>query len=166
MSLRDRIRRLEKSHGKELKPVFVVMELVTHLNPREPRAPTEAEIEAFKKTLDWRGCPVHLAFWTQATPVMNQHGMCDIRYIHAFLGLVSGHYDAPKRLETTGEYSEYLGEIKAEINTGIAFVTPAEAIRQLLMREDLLGERQERKKKIQSQRPKGTLDIGQIEERA
>jgi hypothetical protein len=64
MSLRDRISKLEKSHGKELKPVFVVMELVTHLNPREPRAPTEAEKEAYKKTLDWTEYPpVHIVYW-------------------------------------------------------------------------------------------------------
>ena len=113
----------------------------------------------------WGGHSGSPAFWTQGMPVLDQHGMWDIRYIPVFLGLVSGHFDVPKELKTTGEYSQYLGKIEAEINAGIAFVTPAEAIRQLLMREDLLEERQRRKKKIQAQGPKGTLDMGQIGEK-
>lgn len=63
----------------------------------------------------------------------------------AFLGVVSGHFEIDKRADTTGDV---LGNITTSINSGIAVVTPAEAVRELLMRDDVIDDR------VQSLRPK------------
>ena len=114
----------------------------------------------------WGGHSGSPTFWVLPMPTLERKGKVEIwniRYIKAFLGLVSGHFDVPKKLKTTGEYS-YLGKIEAGLNAGIACVTPAEEVRQLLMGGDLVKKRQQGKRKIQSQRPKATLDMGQIGE--
>jgi hypothetical protein len=54
-----------------------------------------------------------------------------------FLGLVSAHYDIPTEVR-----SEMTGEVfRAAVNSGIAIVTPAEFVRDLLFRDDLVEER-------------------------
>jgi len=58
------------------------------------------------------------------------------------LGLVSGHFDIEESAETTGDI--LLGKITTPINAGMAFITPAEEIRALIMRDDVVDERQER----------------------
>ena len=64
------------------------------------------------------------------------------RWIMALLGLVSGHWDIDQKAKTTGDI---FGEIRTAINSGIAAVTPAEAIRELLMDdEDVLEDRKQR----------------------
>lgn len=55
-----------------------------------------------------------------------------------FMGLVSGHYDIKQEAKKTGDI---MGTIHVGLNSGIAFVTPAEAVTQLLMREDLIEHR-------------------------
>jgi hypothetical protein len=55
-----------------------------------------------------------------------------------FLGLVSGHFDMAQTAETTGDID---GTVTVAINSGIAVVTPAEAVRELLWREDVLEDR-------------------------
>lgn len=55
------------------------------------------------------------------------------------LGLVSGHFDIKQQAQSTGEIP---GSITTAINSGIAIVTPAEAIRELLWREDVVEDRQ------------------------
>lgn len=115
----------------------------------------------------WGGHSGSPAFWILPVPTLEKKGKLEVwetRYIQAFLGLVSAHFDVPKKLKTSGEYSQFLGEIEAEINAGIACVTPAEAVHQLLMEDDLVKKRQQGKRKIQSQEPKATLDMGQIGE--
>ena len=72
-----------------------------------------------------------------------------------FLGLISAHY--PIAVEAKHE-GDVLGKIETDVNSGIAVVTPAEAIRQLIMREDLVEDRKKRKKKIEGSEPMPTMD--------
>jgi hypothetical protein len=62
----------------------------------------------------------------------------DQGYVMRLLGLVSGHWDIKQKAETVGDI---VGTIRTAINSGIAVVTPAEAIRELLMREDVVEDR-------------------------
>jgi hypothetical protein len=55
-----------------------------------------------------------------------------------FLGLISGHFDIDQMARTAGDID---GTITVAINSGIAVVTPAEAVRELLWREDVLEDR-------------------------
>jgi hypothetical protein len=61
-----------------------------------------------------------------------------------FMGLVSGHYDIEQEAKKIGDI---IGTIQVGLNSGIAFVTPADAVRQLLMREDLVEYRKELSKR-------------------
>jgi hypothetical protein len=54
------------------------------------------------------------------------------------LGLVSGHFDLDQVAETTGDID---GTVTVAINAGIGVVTPAEAVRELLWRDDVVEER-------------------------
>ena len=76
-----------------------------------------------------------------------------------FMGLVSGHYPVPEKAKRTGEFTRIEGDIRTNLNSGIAFVTPAEAVTQLLMREDLMEHRKEFKKMAESQRPTPTFNF-------
>jgi hypothetical protein len=63
--------------------------------------------------------------------------------VTALLGLVSGHFDIEKAAKVEGDI---LGSVTAQINAGMALVTPAERIRELLMRDDVVNERKDREK--------------------
>jgi len=52
----------------------------------------------------------------------------------ALLGLVSGHFDIPQDAVTQGDI---MGRVTTPVNAGIAVVTPAHAIRELLERDDV-----------------------------
>lgn len=69
----------------------------------------------------------------------------DEAHISGFMGLVSGHYGIPIKAETKGDI---LGEIQTQLNSGIAMVTPADAVRQLLMRTDVVEHREEQAAKL------------------
>jgi hypothetical protein len=75
--------------------------------------------------------------------------MLPVFYI-AFLGLVYGHFDIK-----SGKVDDL-----PDANSGIGIVTPAELVRELLLREDLVKEREELGKKIDTERPIGTPDSG------
>lgn len=60
----------------------------------------------------------------------------DLAHISGFLGLVSGHY--PLSVEA----HEGLSQGDTSFNSGVAIITPADAIRELLMREDLVTKRE------------------------
>lgn len=66
--------------------------------------------------------------------------------IVGFLGLVSAHFDIEK---TAKGYSD----IVTELNAGIAVITPAESIRELLFREDIVEDREKRKARGKRQEP-------------
>jgi hypothetical protein len=78
-------------------------------------------------------------------------------HVSGFMGLISGHYDISKEAKKVGDI---LGQVQFELNSGIAMVTPAEAVKQLLMRDDLVAERENPKKKVEWGRPAPTLDFG------
>jgi hypothetical protein len=61
-----------------------------------------------------------------------------LRYI-GFLGLVSGHYDIPTAVKSRNDEERFL----AAVNSGIAVVTPAESVRELLFRDDVTEARTE-----------------------
>jgi Trypsin-like peptidase domain len=63
------------------------------------------------------------------------------REIIALLGLVSGHVNIMQEARTKGDV---LGEIRTAINSGIAVVTPAAAIRELYVRDDVTSDRKRR----------------------
>jgi hypothetical protein len=60
--------------------------------------------------------------------------------VFGFLGIVSGHYDIEQKAQTVGDI---FGSITTAVNSGIAIVTPAEAMRELLLRDDVVEDRQE-----------------------
>lgn len=78
-----------------------------------------------------------------------------LRWTSGLMGLVSGHYDIKEDAEKTGEY---YGEVQFAMNSGIAIVTPAQAIKNLLMREDIVKEREEIKTQAEAKRPLPPLD--------
>ena len=65
----------------------------------------------------------------------------DVHLTHTtgFMGLVSGHFDIPQKAETIGDV---MGSVQTAHSSGMAMVTPAEDVRELLMREDIVAERQ------------------------
>ena len=78
-------------------------------------------------------------------------------YVHVlgFMGLVSGHYDIPKKAKTTGDI---LGTVQTNLNSGVALVTPAEAVRQLLMREDIVEQRKKKAERLLRSQTRPTMD--------
>jgi hypothetical protein len=73
-----------------------------------------------------------------------------------FVGLVSAHFDIPTKAHTAGDV---LGTVTTEVNSGIAVITPSDAIRTLLLREDVVEEREERDKKAKAEESAGSFDI-------
>jgi hypothetical protein len=63
--------------------------------------------------------------------------MDERQLIIAFLGLVSAHFDIPMMSNR--------GKHVTKLNSGMAVITPAENVRELLTREDVMKERQDRK---------------------
>ncbi len=125
------------------------------------RAEITAYLAEFQSWGGQSGSPVF--FWH---PMMAQTDVTDnggntIRttydLIHgtAFLGLVHGHYDIP-----TKQMTKDVGELQLKLNSGIAIVTPAEAVKQLLMREDLVEDREKVRKEFESSGPTPTTDFG------
>jgi hypothetical protein len=82
----------------------------------------------------------------------------DLVHISSFMGLISGHYDIRTKAKTTGDV---LGRVQVRLNSGIAIVTPAEAVKQLLMRDDFVAKREQLKQQVESSRPTPTLDFGE-----
>jgi len=77
----------------------------------------------------------------------------NLAWISGFMGLISAHYDIEKEAKKTGN------SIEVELNSGIAVVTPAEAVSQLLMREDLVDYRKNLARNMESKRRMPTLDV-------
>jgi hypothetical protein len=64
-------------------------------------------------------------------------------HIRALIGLVTGHYQIPVQSEIEGGV---VGSVKTNLNSGMALVTPAYAITELLMRDDVSELRKAAKK--------------------
>ena len=70
----------------------------------------------------------------------------------ALLGLVSAHWNIKQRAETTGDI---LGDVRMALNSGMAVVTPAEKIRELLMDDPaLVADRVSRAREMKRQHQK------------
>jgi hypothetical protein len=101
------------------------------------------------------GSPVFFLYpWMLETEEVDNQGSVarttfDLVHVSGFIGLVSGHYDIPKDAKTGGDI---LGKVQMDLNSGIAIVTPAEAVKELLMRSDLVAEREDLKKKEEAGR--------------
>src|SRR5215216_4339269 len=74
--------------------------------------------------------------------------------IIALLGLVSAHFDIPQQARTEGDV---FGRVVTNINAGIAVVTPAHCIRELIESEPVKEERDRYRGQDQSQ-PAATFD--------
>ncbi len=62
-------------------------------------------------------------------------------WVIGLMGLVSAHDEIPQRAMRTGEFHNLAGDIITGTNSGIAIVTPATEIKELLMREDVVKDR-------------------------
>ena len=62
MGIKERITRLEQIKGNKMPNQLIIYETITQLNPREPRAPTDEEVAAYKETIVWTR-PIHFANW-------------------------------------------------------------------------------------------------------
>ncbi len=126
---------------------------------------TEVEILGYlAESHSWgghSGAPVLWHFMTyRARQVKTPSGDMTMQEPHGvlgLLGLVSGHFDIEQAIKTEGDV---LGKVTAELNAGMAVVTPAEAIRELLMREDVVADRKERGEQAARSKPKATFDSG------
>jgi hypothetical protein len=64
------------------------------------------------------------------------------RHASFLLGLVSGHFDEYRSVQSGAKAGvDPLSGSSVKANTGIAYITPAEAIRELLMRDDVRDDR-------------------------
>jgi len=80
------------------------------------------------------------------------------------LGLVSAHYTIPIEAEVTGDV---LGKIETKLNSGIMVVTPADAVRQLLLEcEDFVEDRKRRQKESDDNKPMPSMDTVATDEPA
>jgi len=86
----------------------------------------------------WGGHSGSPTFWLHPM-VRERRQTIEIGNFQAFLGLVSAHYEIPREAKVVGDV---VGKIETDINAGIAVITPAEAIRQLLMRDDFVAKRE------------------------
>ena len=77
----------------------------------------------------------------EASEVDGKLGVDEVNLAHVtgLMGLISAHYPIPEKARTTGDI---VGEIRTNLNSGIAVVTPSDAIVQLIERDDLVEERE------------------------
>lgn len=127
---------------------------------------TEVELLGYlAESYSWGGHSGAPAFWHHPAVRMvevQEEGKEPVQVpvtddIKALLGVVSGHFDIAQKAEVKGDI---LGSVSTNINAGMAVITPAEAIRELLMREDVVADRQERAKRAaeKKSRPAATFD--------
>jgi hypothetical protein len=103
------------------------------------------------------GAPV---FWRYPYQVLEKVQGVTVPVDHellGLLGLVSGHFDIEKKATVEGDI---LGTVTAEINAGMALVTPAQAIKELLTREDVVADRKKRLADADAKKPAATFDSG------
>ncbi len=104
----------------------------------------------------WGGQSGSPVFFVYPITIQGTDGGFDTGYISGLLGLVSAHYDIKRAAGTTGDI---LGDILVPLNSGMAVVTPAEAIRQLILRDDVMQQRKELIARAAHNGPAPTLDF-------
>jgi hypothetical protein len=62
------------------------------------------------------------------------------------IGLVASHFDSKENAELRGELAE-LGRVDVPVPLGVAVVMPAESIEELLYRDDVIADRNERERR-------------------
>jgi hypothetical protein len=112
---------------------------------------TGREIVAYlAEFLSWGGFSGSPVFWLSPTlerlRVM-QSGHTE-GVFGCLLGLASAHFVIPEKAKVSGDV---LGQISTRLNSGLAIITPAEAIRQILLRDDLAQDREQRYQKHKEQ---------------
>src|SRR6266436_3303682 len=80
-------------------------------------------------------------------------------WVIGLLSLVSGHFDIPT--EAKDKQKRTIEEVTTELNAGIAITTPAENIKELLMRPDVIEERKEQTKDME--KPVATTDFNSVQ---
>jgi len=92
------------------------------------------------------------------TPTRQANVMIGVGWAQGLLGLVSGHYDIPMNARDRNRNPT---DFQLGVNAGIAIVTPAENIRELLMRQDVVENRQQRADEIEE--PAATADSARLD---
>jgi hypothetical protein len=112
-----------------------------------------ADVVAFlAEFLSWHGVSGSPVLWYYPAPVERMHP--DVRgKWRALLGLISGHHHVRERNVIRGQ-----GDSEVKFNSGIAIITPVEAIRELLMSPKFVRERAESLKRIDKQRQSAEAD--------
>lgn len=130
------------------------------------RMPSRVKIKRWKDSTDvevvaylaechsWGGHSGAPVIWLHPVSWRAGNGVV-LGHVRAVLGMVSAHWDIAVKGKTTGDI---LGKIETDVNAGIAIVTPAEAIRQLLMSEGVMEQRKKKKEKLDSEEPMPKLD--------
>lgn len=93
--------------------------------------------------LSWHGISGSPVLWYYPAPAERMHPAVRGKW-RALLGIMSGHYLIREDVKIRDE------ELMVKLNSGIAFVTPAEAIKELLMSPGFVGERKKIAKRIKS----------------
>ena len=97
-----------------------------------------------------RPVPSRLALDQRPPQPEPMHVMTGRGWATALLGLVSGHYGIPTKAKDRS--------VETELNAGIGIVTPAANIVELLMREDVVEQRQKRKLDAEADEPRAIAD--------
>jgi hypothetical protein len=123
------------------------------------RMPTE-ELIVLRSPI-WGDIPVRAYLaechsWSghSGSPVFWHHDMKipESFWIRGLLGLVSAHFDVKRRGRAR------TNEKVMQLNSGIAVITPANDIRELLMRPDVVDQREDEKRKREQDEPVATVD--------
>lgn len=130
---------------------------------REPGAYFDAQAYLVE-VKSWGGHSGSPVFWTIPISVTMQTPTGEFlhrqEWARGLLGLVSAHDDIRQKAERSGEFHNLAGDIITKANSGIAIVTPATAIKELIMREDVVKDRELRRRLAKSDEPIPTMDTG------
>lgn len=105
---------------------------------------TSFEAEAYlMESHSWGGHSGSSTFIAKPTFVDRLEGsdgvfITDLVWTHAFIGLVSGHFEIDAQAKPTGDVMDTL---TTALNSGMAIVTPAHKVTELLMRDDVVEAR-------------------------
>ncbi|MCH7836255.1 MAG: hypothetical protein IH864_05245, partial [Chloroflexi bacterium] len=107
------------------------------------------------------GSPVFFLYpMTLSTPMRHEESgtnymQYDQAHVSGFMGLVTGHYPI------VAESANGLNDSRVELNSGIAVVTPACEVKDLLMRKDFIEQRKKLRKSVESKgSPTPRMDFG------
>ena len=129
--------------GHSGSPVFWYYPAVeVHFFPTPPNAPGQKMGREERRKKGITPQPSHI-------PISKEFGVI------ALLGIVSAHFDIPQSAKTSGDV---LGSIITPLNAGIAVVTPAHKIIDLLQRSDVIEERLKHAE-IAIEEPAATYDV-------